>query len=249
MKMQSNLPSPMKKAIKNLMHVMRVVLKKCDPFKGQKGQDKWVVFSALPFKRKGFFLDLAAADGVTHSNTYILENLLGWNGICIEPNPTCLGLLRKRRKCIIDDSVVSDEREVVRFRIDNGQLGGIVADDTDNNARIRSEQLMNAEIITCKSVTLADVLERHGAPTEIDYFSLDVEGSEERVIRSLDFEKYRFRCMTIERPTPKVNEILFANGYVFVKNKRFDSFYIHETLAEEKSIRCQPFEQVPMKDW
>lgn len=239
----------MKQLVRNLVHVVRVILKKIDPFKGQKGQDKWVVFSALPFKRRGFFLDLAAADGITHSNTYVLEKLLGWKGICVEPNPMFLAVLRKRRKCIIDNSIVSDKRERVRFRIDNGQLGGIIADDTDNNMRARSEQLSDAEIITGECVTLADILERHGAPNEIDYFSLDVEGSEERIIRSLDFDTYRFQCITIERPTARVNEILFSNGYVFVKNKRFDSFYVHETLAKEKNIHCQPFEQVPMKDW
>ena len=239
----------MKKLLRNLLHVMRIALKKLDPFKGQKGQDKWVVFSALPFKRRGYFVDLAAADGITHSNTYILEKRLDWKGICIEPNPVFLQALKKRRMCIIDDSVVSDKREKVSFRVDNGQLGGIIADDTDNNMQFRSEQLTDAEIISRECVTLGDILERHGAPKEIDFFSLDVEGSEERVIRSIDFEKYRFRCMTIERPTPRINEILFSNGYVFVKNKRFDSFYVHESLAKERKIRCQPFEQVPMKDW
>ena len=79
-------------------------------------------------QRKGFFLDLAAADGITSSNTHILEKLFGWDGICIEPNPTFLQKLKKTRNCIIDGSVISDKREKVSFRIDNGQLGGIVAE-------------------------------------------------------------------------------------------------------------------------
>ena len=219
------------------------------PFKSQKGQDKWVIFTVLPFKRNGFFLDLAAADGTTHSNSYVLEKLFGWSGICIEPNPSFLSRLKQKRSCTIDGSVVSDKREKVKFRIDNGQLGGIIAEDTDNSERIRGEQLSEAEIMTFESVPLNELLEQYNAPHMIDYFSLDVEGCEERIITSLDFDKYHFNCVTIERPTPKVNEVLFENGYVFVKNNYFDSFYIHSSLAAKKKIKCQPFEQVPAKDW
>jgi len=218
-------------------------------FKGQKGQDVWVVFTALPFKRNGYFLDLAAADGITHNNTYILEKLFGWTGICVEPNPIFFEKLKKTRNCIIDNTVISNKKEKVSFRIDNGQLGGIVAEDTDNSMRIRAEQISNAEIIILDAFTLTELLDRYNAPEVIDYFSLDVEGSEERIIRNFDFKKYQFKCLTIERPTKILNEILFENGYIFVKNNRFDSFYIHESLAVKRSIKCEPFEQVPKKDW
>lgn len=235
--------------IKSVLWRFKELGKKINPFKGQKGQDKWVIFTVLPFKRKGFFLDLAAADGMTHSNTYVLEKIFGWNGICIEPNPLFLAKLKQVRNCIVDGSVISDKREKVSFRIDNGQLGGIVAEDTDNSSRVRGDELLDAEVITLDALPINDLLEQHGAPTTIDYFSLDVEGSEERIISSLDFNKYKFNCITIERPTPKVNEILFQNGYLFVKNHKFDSFYIHSSVAEKRNIPRQPFEQVPEKDW
>ncbi|MBT3877678.1 MAG: FkbM family methyltransferase [Candidatus Scalindua sp.] len=223
--------------------------KKINPFKGQKNQDKWVIFTVLPFKRNGFFLDLAASDGVTHSNTLVLEKIFVWKGICVEPNPNFLLKLKKARNCIIDGSVVSNKRERINFRIDNGQLGGIVAEDTDNSNRIRGEQLSNAEIVTFDTVLLNDLLEHYHAPNIIDYFSLDVEGSEERIISSLDFKRYKFRCLTIERPTPKVNEILFENGYLFVKNHKSDSFYIYPSLVGNRKFHCQPFEQVQQKKW
>ena len=155
-------------------------------FKSQKGQDKWVVFSVLPLRRKGFFLDLGAADGKTHSNTYALEKVFGWKGICIEPNPTFFQKLKTTRSCIVDQSVISKKREKVVFRIDNGLLGGIVDNDTDNNVIIRGDQLLNAETITLDAITLNELLDRYNAPTTIDYFSLDIEGSEERVISSID---------------------------------------------------------------
>ncbi len=219
------------------------------PFKGQKGQDRWVILSVLRLKRRGYFVDLAAADGVIGSNTYALEKLFGWSGICVEPNPGYLTKLRAKRTCIVDESVVSDRHERVAFRIDNGHLGGIVADDTDNSPRVRADELASATTITRNTVTLGEILDRHNAPEIIDYLSLDVEGSEERVIRSLDFNERRFRCLTIERPTQLVNEILFRNGYRFVRNVDFDTYYVAEDLVPAGRIKFQPFEQVPPKEW
>ena len=89
----------------------------------------------------------------------------------------------------------------------------------------------------------------NNAPKNINYFSLDVEGAEERIISDFDFTKYQFDCLTIERPTPKCNEILFANDYVFVKNSWMDSFYVHRTIAASSQLVCAKFEQVPPKDW
>lgn len=235
--------------IKKIKNGVAKLVRKIDPFKGQKGQDKWVIFTVLPFKRKGFFLELAAADGVTHSNTYVLEKFFGWHGICIEPNPIFLERLKKNRVCTIDSSVVSNKREKVTFRIDNGQLGGIVAEDTDNSYDVRGDQLEEAETKAFDAVLLNDILKQYSAPKVIDYFSLDVEGSEERVISSIDFSEYKFKCITIERPTPKVNEVLFENDYIFVKNHNNDSFYIHSSLKDNPKIDCQKFEQVAKKNW
>jgi FkbM family methyltransferase len=235
--------------IKKVKRRSRKAIKHLSPFKGGKGQDKWVILTALPFKKSGFFLDLAASNGITNNNTFVLEKKFGWNGICIEPNPIFFQKLKKNRNCIIDNSVVSDKNEVVNFRVDNGGNGGIVAEDTDNNSRTRSEELTNARIITLESTTLTQLLDKHNAPSIIDYFSLDVEGSEERIIRSFNFEKYRFNCLTIERPTPKVNQILFDKGYLFVKNRKFDSFYIHKSLSGNKKINYQSFEQIPPKEY
>ncbi len=100
-------------------------------YTSQKGQDKWVIEEVLPGKEKGFFVDLAASDGIKLSNTYILEKYYTWTGICIEPNPYFYASLIKNRSCLcVNDCIDSDEK-VVEFRFDNGELGGIISDDTE----------------------------------------------------------------------------------------------------------------------
>ncbi|MFT7686580.1 MAG: FkbM family methyltransferase [Candidatus Azotimanducaceae bacterium] len=220
-----------------------------DDFKSQKRQDRWVLFTVLPDTTNGFFLDLAAADGLTNSNTHVLEKCFDWSGLCIEPNPVFYEQLGRNRKCKTTPTVVSDKEELIQFRIDNGQLGGVIANDTDNSELVRGDELAKATILSLHAKTINQILMENDAPKVIDYFSLDIEGSEERVISTLDFDTYQFKCLTIERPTEKVNEILFDNGYIFVKNFRFDSHYVHPDVLRETNIVCDPFEQVPRKDW
>ena len=36
--------------------------------------------------KNGFFIEAGAHDGVNQSNTYLIEKVLGWNGLLVEPN-------------------------------------------------------------------------------------------------------------------------------------------------------------------
>jgi hypothetical protein len=139
--------------------------------------------------------------------------------------------------------------EFVLFR----ELGGIIADDTDNNMAIRSKQIEDARskgaVIRLATVPLANVLDEINAPSTIDFFSFDVEGAETRILRRFPFDRYRFLSLTVERPTAELNEVLFLNGYIFVKNLSFDSFYVHESLEGVSQIKKETFAQIPPKDW
>jgi hypothetical protein len=54
--------------------------------KAQAGQDL-MVSGLLRQVRSGFFIDLAANDATSLSNTYKLETDFDWTGLCFEPNP------------------------------------------------------------------------------------------------------------------------------------------------------------------
>jgi FkbM family methyltransferase len=218
-------------------------------YHSQKKQDRWVIEEVLNHKQKGFFLDLAATNGIHLNNTLSLEKHYSWQGICIEPNPIFYQKLIHNRNCITDSTVVSNKHESVQFRIDNGVRGGIIADDTDNSEKIRGKALHSSKclILELKTVLLQDILNKHNAPREIDYWSLDIEGSEERVISTFDFSQYTFGCITIERPTPLCNEILQKEGYVFVKNFKADTFYVHSKYSH--NLQLEPFRQIPPKNF
>ena len=62
----------------------------------QLGQDL-TVLKFYNDKRDGYFIELGASDGITLSNTYLLEKEFGWKGICAEPVPVKYEALCKNR--------------------------------------------------------------------------------------------------------------------------------------------------------
>ena len=225
-------------------------------FISQKGQDEWVIRDIFDFKKAGFFVDLASTDGKKINNTYILEKNLGWNGICIEPNDMYHYDLKKNRNCFISHDIIDNRNnKIVKFRTDNGELSGIVDNDTDNNPTIRSTELKTAKIIKKITKTLEFILDKCDAPIIIDYLSLDVEGAEMRVLQNFPFNKYKFLALTIERPPPELEKILFKNGYIFVKKSRhngketFDTFYVHKTIPNFNNIKKEQYSPTPKKTW
>lgn len=214
----------------------------------EKWQDIWVIKHVYNYKREGFFLDLAASDGIQGSNTYLLERKYGWKGICIEANGGFYKLLKKNRSCICDNSCIDDKSGRVKF-IERGYLGGIVDNNVDNKPWLVEEMIKNGEhkVVWKNTITLAGLLEKYNVPATIDYFSLDVEGAEERILKNFPFNKYKFLSMTIERPTDGLKDILVKNGYIQInKADKFtgtDSFYVHKEIINThpnyKKLSCQ----------
>jgi FkbM family methyltransferase len=217
-----------------------------------RGQDRWVIEEIFGGRRGGFFVELGAADGFSDSNTFVLERHYGWNGLAIEPNPKNYHQVTKvyRRQCTCLQIAVDAESGTRDFLMD-GQRGGIVDEETDNNPARRPAAFEKAkatgQISTLQTMSLAAVFDKYNAPAAIDYFSFDVEGAETRILRHFPFNRYRFLTMTIERPTPELNALLFRNGYHFVRNSLYDTFYVHESLPNFSSVAREPFVQLPPK--
>ena len=216
----------------------------------QKGQDYWVINDVFFGKKDGFFLEMGATNGIYVSNTLVLERDYGWGGICIEPAPQDFIDLEKNRSCTCVNKCVDETEGEVEFLL-AGEVGGIIDAETDNSYEKRKDKIddmkKEGKVVKIETVTLDSLLDECKAPAVIDYFSLDVEGAETRVMRQFNFDKYIFSALTIERPTPELNQLLFKNGYVFVKNAHFDTFYVHESLETFDKVKKGKFKQVPAK--
>ncbi|MEW6510895.1 MAG: FkbM family methyltransferase [Bacteroidota bacterium] len=194
----------------------------------QMGQDFWVFGEVFDGKRNGYFLEVGSADGVTLSNTFLLEKRYGWRGICIEANPLVFEDLRRVRTVTCLNVCIDAVEGEIDF-LQRGLYGGIVGMETDNPPNTALEE--GSRLLRLRTEPLASVLVREGAPHIIDYLSIDVEGREDRILKEFPFSDYVFNCMTVERPKEGLREVLSRNGYIVIKEiPHHDVFYVHESF-------------------
>ena len=66
--------------------------------------------------------------------------------------------------------------------------------------------------------SLEDFLEKHDAPRQIDYLSIDTEGSEYEILAAFPFEDWDIRLITVEHNFTPMREdirtLLERHGYV-----------------------------------
>ncbi len=201
----------------------------------QAGQDMWVYGEVFNERRNGYFVDIGAHDGVFLSNTYLLERRYGWSGICVEANPVNFERLRRQRRAVCVNACLDSVEQDVAFA-PRGVMGGIVSPTTDIRAAA------SGETISLRTRTLENVLREHRAPHEIDYLSIDIEGAEERVLGDFAFDAYSFTCITIERPSANLQEVLGHHGYVVIKSVPWlDYFYVHQQFMPKYEDNMMAF--------
>jgi hypothetical protein len=150
-------------------------------YKSQYSQDKWIIEEVFPNMTNGYFVELAAGDGVFLSNTHILEKHFNWQGLCIEPNKSSYQNLINNRNCLFDDSVILQDGFEIEFveyhKLTDYEhlLSGILG---AQNANLPIERVTKHI-----ASSLDTVLDKHKAPEVIHYISMDIEGSEIYVLQ------------------------------------------------------------------
>lgn len=205
----------------------------------QIGQDLFVLH-VLNEKRGGYFVEFGATDGVSLSNTCLLERQFGWKGICAEPSRRWHPELRVNRACAIDTRCVwSSSGESLGFsEYEDGEYSKLSSfAGTDGHAAHRKL----ARHYDVETVTLTDLLASHGAPTDIDYLSIDTEGSELEILAAHDFDRYRFRVITVEHNglrerRRKIARLLLMQGYrrCMPALSLWDDWYVSRALPKER---------------
>jgi len=196
----------------------------------QLSQDLWVLYESK-FKRNGYFVDFGATDGKEINNTYLLENEYNWTGIVCEPNPEYHSKIISNRKCHVDlNCVYSVSNRKIKFlcvndAVDLSTIGEYAGLDEHASAR------QNNKVIDVNTISLNDLLEKYNAPSNIDYLSIDTEGSEYDILKEFNFEKYTIDMITVEHNytfnREKIFKLLTSKGFtrVYQNYSKWDDWY------------------------
>jgi FkbM family methyltransferase len=202
--------------------------------RSQLGQDLFAL-SACEFRHGGFFVEVGAAGGVDLSNTYLLERSFGWSGILAEPARCWHDSLTAARTAIIDQRCVwaTSGEELEFAETAEAEYSTVAIYASEDHHRDRRQ---NPRVYPVATVTLADLLREHNAPSRIDYLSVDTEGSEYEILREVPFNRWSFGAITVEHNCQEprrsqISDLLARNGYrrVFETATQYDDWYVLAT--------------------
>lgn len=198
-------------------------------------QDLLVIF-LLKGKRDGFFVEFGATNGRDLSNTLVLEEHFGWKGILAEPAKCWHAALSANRKAAIDIRCVwSQTGAQLEFKeaeiAELSTLTSLADKDFNREGRVKGTTY------SVETISLNDLLKAHNAPREIDYLSIDTEGSELEILHTFDFTDYDIKIMTVEHNFVEPNRqevfnLLSSKGFIrlFEPLSKFDDWYVQRSL-------------------
>ena len=169
---------------------------------GQLLQDLWVLYE-LDLMPSGYFVEFGAYDGSRHSNTKLLEDRFGWNGLLVEPNPAVAHTLRLTRSAIVDGRCVWDvSGDTVELVVTGDAELSTVADHAGHDLHSDTRRATAVRRVAVRSVSLNDLLDEYSAPKVIDFLSVDTEGTELRILGIVRLRRTEAeaRCRRTQRP-------------------------------------------------
>jgi FkbM family methyltransferase len=200
-------------------------------------QDKFLNETIFKNKTDGFFIDIGASEPIDQNNTYFFEKL-GWNGILIEPRIKEYEKLKQERSSYIENIAIYNKCGIEKFICCDGYikgLSGLLAEQkTEHLNRIFNELLVygkSVEIIEVQTITINKLLEKYNINT-IDYLSIDTEGSEYKILQTIDFNKVKIKAISVENNYHESNVYNLLTKYNFEKATQIgcDDIYINKQI-------------------
>lgn len=189
----------------------------------QQGEDivLYHLFHDLMKIQTPIYIDIGAADPVEASNTFLLY-WTGGHGVLVEPNPMYVETLRRRRPrdIVVPAGVGVTDAPEADYYVIRGKptLNTFSPQEAD---RLRATMGPDAVETTLKMplISLNRLIARHLGKAP-DLLSIDVEGMDLDILRTLDFAAYRPGAIIAETITmggsgvnAEIVQFLLSKGY------------------------------------
>jgi FkbM family methyltransferase len=207
-------------------------------FYSQDNQDKFLETNIFKGYKNGFYVDVGAHDGVSINNTLYFEKNNNWTGINIEPIKTVFDRLVSNRPNNINlNCAVCNNDGETEFLCNVGYTEMIsgIKDNFDIRHLMRLEfenkhYGSTTELIKVNTKKLETIFDENNV-SHINYLSIDVEGAEFDVIKSINFDKVFIDVIGFENNYNDVSipivKYLENKGFITI-HKSLDIFMINK---------------------
>jgi FkbM family methyltransferase len=166
------------------------------------------------------YLDIGAYEPILGSNTYLFYRR-GARGVLVEPNVDCVPKLRSKRPhdTVLNVGIgITADRAADFYRLTSPQLNTFDKAEAERVVRESAGKVILREVVKMPLVPINDVIAEHFGGRAPDFLSIDVEGLDYPILKTLDFTKYRPKVICTElQPHGEPNEEAIA----FVKSKDY----------------------------
>jgi len=201
-------------------------------YKGSFDKGEQIVYDWLKdhFKstNRGIIIDVGANDGVTQSHSLpFIEK--GWRAILIEPHPKLFQVIEKIYAGIDTVQMVQNAvhnaatAEVVLFSGYTPSLGHSTLLTPTQQFRADESFINNEETYTVVARRLTDILHEVKCKKQIDILHIDAEGFGIEALKSLDFEAFHPKVISVDVSTenfdplaPALRQFMEQHNYDFV---------------------------------
>jgi len=207
-------------------------------FYSQDKQDEFLETNIFKGHKDGYFVDVGAHDGKDINNTLYFEENNNWKGINIEPIKTVYDRLSKNRPNCININCAIDEKDgEAEFIYNKGyteMISGLKAHyDIRHYHRLYNENSnfgSTTETTNVQTRRLDSIFQEYNID-HVNYLSIDVEGAEFSVIKSINFDKVFIDVIGFENnyndTSIPIVKYLEDKGFIVI-NKSLDIFMINK---------------------
>lgn len=202
----------------------------------QQGEDLFIYRNFINQKCSGIFLELGACDGNLYSNTKFFEDSLNFKGILIEPVKEMYDRLINNRDNgnYYYNNIISESDSEIELLIS----GNLPVSSVKKNTSTSFHTQWHTNSITRKIKTkkLSSIFTENKIKY-IDLFSLDVEGSELDVLKTINWNEIEIYLICIELDghdkdkDQKCREILIRNGFTYKHKICINEFWINPNYS------------------
>jgi hypothetical protein len=192
----------------------------------------------LNFKRKGFFVEVGAGNGVTGSNTLLMEDLYAWTGLLVEPAKKFhVSLFRNRPNALkVTDPIFEKSGSDVDFQETTITTLSTIKEFFEKDKNFKNRKVKSSYKL--KTLSLNDLFSLVNVPKKIDFLSLDTEGSEFMILKSFNFKAYKISVICVEHNytdnRDKIYKLLTSNGFErkYDQVSGINDFYVNEEVLQ-----------------
>lgn len=185
------------------------------------------------------YLDIGAYHPTDLSNTYFFYRK-GFQGVCVEPDPTLFAEIkrvRSRDTCLNVGIGIGQETVADFFIMTTRTLNTFSREEAERYQAFGNQKI--EEIIQVPLVPVNKVIEQN-FDAHPNLVSLDVEGLDLEVLKTFDFSSFRPEVFCIETLTysednseykrPEINELMIANGYIAYADTYINTIFVDRDL-------------------